>query len=397
VKRTRTGRATRTLADTGVVAAACVLTLALSLLPAAGLRLYPQMSTGLTLISAVCGALGLPASASAVALGCSLVSCALLRWRRRFPVAICLGVLALCAVSASGVAAAIALFNVAAVCPGRTAAQTGALAVGLVPVFAFVHPSGASSAPATVIIAIMMVACAVGWGLFARGLHERALRAGEQAAIRAEQAQQRVREDIAREMHDVLAHRLSLLSLHAGALEFNPGASSGEVEQAASVIRESARQALEDLQEVLTVLRTAPRDAEEAEPPQPTLRELERLLEESRTAGMRIEVDQRLRAWETMPPTVGRTAYRIVQEKLTNARKHAGGAPVQVTVHGAPGDGLTLTVTNPLPPGVPAAALPGGGHGLSGLAERAALAGGRLEYGRTADTHKVSAWLPWPT
>jgi signal transduction histidine kinase len=97
-----------------------------------------------------------------------------------------------------------------------------------------------------------------------------------------------------------------------------------------------------------------------------------------------------------MTPTTGRTAYRIVQEALTNARKHAADAPVHLTLRGAPGEGLTVEITNPAPPGPAATKLPGSGYGLPGLAERAALAGGRLEYGRVADMHRVSAWLPWP-
>src|SRR5262249_56557879 len=84
--------------------------------------------------------------------------------------------------------------------------------------------------------------------------------------LRAEQAQQRAREQIAREMHDVLGHRLSLLSVHAGALEYHPDASAEEIARAAKVIRESAHQALQDLREVIGVLR-----APVGQLPQPTL------------------------------------------------------------------------------------------------------------------------------
>lgn len=96
-----------------------------------------------------------------------------------------------------------------------------------------------------------------------------------------------------------------------------------------------------------------------------------------------------------VPASVGRTAYRIAQECLTNARKHAPGAEVTVAVSGAPGDGLTVTVRNPAPPAdVPP--VPGSGQGLIGFTERATLAGGGLEHGPDGDGgFAVRAWLPW--
>ena len=99
-----------------------------------------------------------------------------------------------------------------------------------------------------------------------------------------------------------------------------------------------------------------------------------------------------------VPDAVGRHALRIVQEALTNARKHAASAPVDLRVEGAPGEGLAIQVRNPAP--VLAAGvteIPGSGTGLVGLAERATLSGGRLEYG--LDEHgdfRLRAWLPWP-
>jgi signal transduction histidine kinase len=100
---------------------------------------------------------------------------------------------------------------------------------------------------------------------------------------------------------------------------------------------------------------------------------------------------------EAVPASVGRTAYRVVQEGLTNARKHARGAAVAVTVAGAAGDGLTVEVRNRLPIGGGAAGIPGAGTGIVGLAERVGLAGGRLEHGRTgAGDFRLFAWLPWP-
>jgi signal transduction histidine kinase len=118
----------------------------------------------------------------------------------------------------------------------------------------------------------------------------------------------------------------------------------------------------------------------------------------------------------SVPDSVGRTAYRVIQEGLTNARKHAPGSAVTVRVTGAPGTGLTVEVGNPpagtaaaSPPGDGAAPAPsaddagpgtriGAGQGLAGLAERVALAAGRLEYGPSSTGgFRLCAWLPWPT
>ncbi|MFC7107263.1 sensor histidine kinase [Nonomuraea rubra] len=195
-------------------------------------------------------------------------------------------------------------------------------------------------------------------------------------------------------MHDVLAHRISMLSLHAGALEFRPDAPPGEIAKAAGAIRANAHLALQDLREVIGVLRHSTSEGEGGEGgegtvperPQPTLADLPALVEECRHAGMDVRLD--LRA-DGAPEGPGRNLYRIVQEALTNARKHAGGAPVTVTVEGAPGKALSVEVRNPLGGrhgglGVRhGARIPGAGAGLIGLTERAELAGGRLEHGAT--------------
>lgn len=132
--------------------------------------------------------------------------------------------------------------------------------------------------------AVTLVAGAVGWGLVVVGLRERAVRAETDATLRTEQARQQARqharEEIAREMHDVLAHRLSLLSMHAGALEYAPGAPPEQLAEAVGVIRHSATRALEDLQDVLKVLR-APVVGDHTEPPQPTHADVVQLIEES--------------------------------------------------------------------------------------------------------------------
>ena len=129
--------------------------------------------------------------------------------------------------------------------------------------------------------------------------------------------------------------------------------------------------------------------------PQPGLDALPELLDEGRHGGheIRLEVEgEPVR----LPAGLDLTAYRIVQEGLTNARKHAPDADVSVSVCASPGDGLTVEIRNPSPARA-TTAIPGAGTGIIGLAERASLAGGRLEHGHTpAGEFRLWAWLPWP-
>jgi signal transduction histidine kinase len=241
------------------------------------------------------------------------------------------------------------------------------------------------------------------WGMVVRSrrqlvqsLRDRAERAETEQQLRVAQARQMERTRIAREMHDVLAHRISLLSLHAGALEINPAATPEEIAAAAGVVRASAHQALQELREVIFVLRAEEPADDQPERPQPTLGGLAALADESRAAGTKVRLEVGVEP-AVVPSGTGRTAYRIVQEGLTNARKHAPGTAVRVAVGGAAGTGLTIEIRNPWPVGDRPASIPGTGTGLVGLAERAALTGGRLTHGRTQDGHfTLSAWLPWP-
>jgi signal transduction histidine kinase len=197
---------------------------------------------------------------------------------------------------------------------------------------------------------------------------------------------------MAREMHDVLAHRLSLLATYAGALEYRPDSSPEKLAAAAGVIRTGVHQALDELREVINVLRDE--DVYEGRP-QPTFHDLRALVAESREAGTTIAYDDRVVDATTLPPATGRTAYRIVQEGLTNARKHAAGQLVTLTVTGRPGDGLRIALTNPGANG--ASLTPGSGTGLVGLTERVQLAGGNLDHGKLPDSgFRLEASLPWP-
>jgi signal transduction histidine kinase len=224
-------------------------------------------------------------------------------------------------------------------------------------------------------------------------LRDRAERAEAERELRADQARLAERARIAQEMHDVLAHKVSLIALHAGGLEVNPAKEPATVERAAGVIRETARQAMEDLREVLGVLRhdVSPNGA--ALTPVPNASDLARLVEASRNAGVTVRCEIALPP--DLPETLGRTAYRIVQEALTNVHKHARAA-TDVLVRGDPGHGLTVRVTN-VRPAVAGSLLTGAGAGLVGLRERVGLAGGVLTAGPVSDGGwRLEAWLPWP-
>jgi signal transduction histidine kinase len=332
--------------------------------------------------------------------------CCLGVWlRRRWPVgfAVVVGLVGVYSTSQAG-AAIIALFTVAV---HRRFAVVAPIVAGyaLLPFLQLlVRPDVPVGSPSEIVLGVVFAAAVLAWGMFVRArrqsLRERAGRLEAEQELRVAEARQGERNRIAREMHDVLAHRLSLLSLHAGALELRPDAAPEEVARAAGVVRDSAYQALEDLREVIGVLRTGvDRSDETPERPQPTLADLRDLVDQSRRAGMRVRLDWQTDALAAVPAGVGRSAYRIVQEGLTNARKHAPDGEVAVTVRATPGDGVTVEIRNPCPMGTGGgAAIPGAGIGLIGLTERAALAGGRLEHGPTpAGDFRLRAWLPWPT
>jgi len=223
-------------------------------------------------------------------------------------------------------------------------------------------------------------------------LQDRVERAEAERELRADQARLGERARIAQEMHDVLAHKVSLIALHAGGLEVNPAVGPEKVESSAGLIRETARQAMEDLREVLGVLRTD-LSADGADlTPVPKATDLERLLDASRNAGLNVAA--RLELPPDLPAILGRTVYRIVQEALTNVHKHARGASTEVLAVGTAGGGVLVRVTN-VRPVASGSLLPGSGAGLVGLRERVDLAGGTLTAGPTPDGGwRVEARLP---
>jgi signal transduction histidine kinase len=219
------------------------------------------------------------------------------------------------------------------------------------------------------------------------GLRERAARLEREQLARAQQAKTEERERIAREMHDVLAHRVSLMVVHAGALEVN--ADDPGVREQAALIRGTGREALTELRQVLGVLRHG--DAASLAPV-PGLSDVDELIERARAAGLAISRRDEGTPGP-VPATTGRAVYRVVQEALTNAARHATGAATAVTLRWTTGE-VELTVeSEPARPG--GATMPGGGYGLVGLRERVELLDGRFDARPRLDGgFRVKAVLP---
>jgi signal transduction histidine kinase len=334
-----------------------------------------------------------------------LVTLAAMNLRRRWPFAMAMIAAVAGAASASSAGAGLITF-ISLSTRRRWAEMLPVAAVSIVAgqVYYLVEPPQQQESPWYVDlalgIAVAGIAIAIGMYIGARrdllaSLQDRAERAEREQALRMAQAQSTERNRIAREMHDVLAHRMSLVAMHAGALAFRDDLTPEETRETADVIQANSHRALTDLREILGVLRDTETDSPPHRP-QPTLCDLDELISDERAAGARITLLNDLPEHPEVPLSTGRTAYRMVQEGLTNARKHAPDTQVDVVISGAPGDGVTVEIRNPIRVGAPSAELVGSGYGLVGLAERAALAHGRFEHGRTPDRDfVVRAWLPW--
>jgi signal transduction histidine kinase len=211
--------------------------------------------------------------------------------------------------------------------------------------------------------------------LLLAALRDRAERAEAERELLAREAVLTERTRIAREMHDVVGHRVSLMVLQAGAIEM-AAADRDRVEQLAGQVQTAGRQALEELRQMVGVLRAEELDDATPLGPQPGLADLTRLVAQAREAGMTVELRGLPDGAGPVDPAVGRAAFRIVQEALTNAAKHAPGAPVCVTVERPYGELVVRVVSGPSDrsPGEPS----GEGYGLVGLAERVRTLNGRL-------------------
>ncbi|HMG63270.1 MAG TPA: histidine kinase, partial [Streptosporangiaceae bacterium] len=243
--------------------------------------------------------------------------------------------------SAGLIVAALILAALAAVSPAATPAATasalvvaewrrfpvaiGVAAAGVAAqaVQGVWRPAGGLSFAWWLVLVIAAYAAVLGWGqsvqarrALLNSLRERARRAEAEQGHRVAEARVAERARIAAEMHDVLAHRLSLVAMYAGALEYRPDSAPRDLARAAGVVRDGVHQALSELREVIGVLR-------EDDRPPPALTDIPRLVAESHDAGQQVSLDDRMTGADEVPPACGRAAYWVVREGLTNARKHA--------------------------------------------------------------------------
>ena len=338
-------------------------------------------------------------------LGVGLFSYVAVHFRRRWPRTIAILLTALSSFSASaGGPSALASVSLATRRIWSEVIAIGVLALISTQVYALVYPMVSPSSnwwievPTTAIV----VAGLLGWGMYIGSrrelvwtLKQRAERAESEQELRTERARDTERTRIAREMHDVLGHRISQISMHAGALAYRTDLDAAQLREGIVDINEKAQEALTDLRSVLGVLRD--RDTGKLlDRPQPTHDDIADLVRDATEAGMRINLYDEIQG-RPVPRALGRTLYRIVQEGITNASKHAPGATLTIHLSGSPALGLDFSLRNPESLLAPATSMDsrGGGLGLIGLAERAELGGGHLEHRRIGNAFVLQGWLPW--
>ncbi|MFI7424014.1 sensor histidine kinase [Nonomuraea sp. NPDC049684] len=273
----------------------------------------------------------------------------------------------------------------------RPGVAVKALAITTLTVAAVVVLMPEANGAAVIALPVDAVAVAVGAGV--RQLRTTRTRLEAQEELTAEERARRTlleeRSRIARELHDVVAHHMSVISIQAQVAPHLVDDPPQELRENLAGIRENAVGALTELRRVLGVLRA---HDQPADAPQPTLDRLEELLANVRGAGVTLTAEIAGQA-RPLSPGVELSAYRIVQEALSNAMRHAPGAAVAVRLTYRPG-ALAIRVVNE-PPARPAPPVPGAGHGLPGMRERAAMLGGDLVAGPTPDGgYEVSVFLP---
>ena len=289
----------------------------------------------------------------------------------------------------------VVVYSAAAYADGRAArAAWIVVALGIatdIPTLAIGKPLGNVAGPDIALLIFFSIGLA-----FARirrraeAQEERIAAAERERAEVIERAAAEERARIARELHDVISHDVSLMVLQASVERRVNGADSSATQTLAS-IESTGREALAELRRMLGVLRKSDENAPLQ--PQPGLDQLPDLIEQAQAAGLSVGLAV-VGDPVPVPPGLGIAAYRIVQESLTNAAKHAAGAPVTVTVHYGNGT-LEIEVIDS-GGNAAAAALPSGGNGLIGMRERVALFGGTLDAAPAAAGFHVRARLPLP-
>ena len=333
----------------------------------------------------------------AMLLGPGLVAMLLLVWLRRAPIPVAVSLAGLWLLSPAVFGPAMAAqAHIARHRRGIDAIAVACTLIAAKSVLMLHNAPGDSAVRVELFISATGVVIALLVGLLGRSTTDAnqqraAAQAARQDAWEAQLNEARLleRERIAREMHDVVAHRISLIALHAGALAHHMRSDEGEAGDLARAIQTNAQSSLDELRTMLARLRG---NAAPPEPPQPTLSGIDALLADARSAGQQVAAELDGDPAE-VPDRVSRHAYRIVQEGLTNARKHAPGAPVTLSLK-TTADRLRVVVRNRLAD----LAQPdrsGSGLGLVGIAERIDLLGGDLSHGIEGEEFILKATLPY--
>ncbi|MFD8202541.1 sensor histidine kinase [Streptomyces sp. NPDC059701] len=287
----------------------------------------------------------------------------------------------------------------------RTRVPLEALALSVLATYVVQGVVGAPDYQPTGLLAVILFAVATVLGIALRGRREARTQLAEQTSLTAEERARRTlleeRSRIARELHDVVAHHMSVISIQAQVAPHLVADPPDELKENLAGIRQNALEALTELRRVLGVLRSEDPDAPGTAPdrsgtaphaPQPTLDRLDALVENTRAAGLTVTAGQDGRR-RPLPPGVELSAYRIVQEALSNVLRHAPGATARVHLTHLPA-GLRVDVSNTPPTRAPAPSQ-GAGHGLLGMRERVAMLDGTLEARRLPDGgYRVTAFLP---
>ncbi|CAL9508790.1 hypothetical protein SUDANB21_03605 [Streptomyces sp. enrichment culture] len=279
----------------------------------------------------------------------------------------------------------------------RTRVSVEALALTALATWVLQGWIGAQRYQSTGLLAVILSAVVVVLGIALRGRREARAELEQQTTLTAEERARRTlleeRGRIARELHDVVAHHMSVISIQAQVAPHLVKDPPDELRENLAGIRQNAVEALTELRRVLDVLRSEhPAPGERADAPQPTLDRLEALVENTRAAGLTVTTEV-TGARRPLPPGVELSAYRIVQEALSNVLRHAPGATAQVTLAYGPRS-LRVEVVNTAPTRE-AAPSEGAGHGLLGMRERAVMLGGTLTAGPWSGRgYRVEARLP---
>jgi signal transduction histidine kinase len=286
----------------------------------------------------------------------------------------------------------VAAYSVGAYAPPRPAATGLALCVTTVYVVTVSIPELRSLDDMIFEPACVLALWLVGRLVYRQRTQARSARERAEASERRRDEDARVavtteRTRIARELHDVIAHSVSLMGIQAAAAEQVLALDPERAREPLRAIQDTARDAIDELRRLLGVLREA--DEAAALVPQPGLAALEALVEQMRSAGLPVELRSHGEA-RRLSPGVELSAYRVVQEALTNTLKHAGAVATTVTVHHR-ADLLEVEIADH---GRRDGDGDGTGHGLIGMRERVALYGGTLAAGRRADGYLVRASIP---